>query len=438
MTVVAQAHYAAAVTPPPQPTIATVSEEQRRAGVATAWRSPFFAGKLEAAGLAQGESPDADIWLDIPVTTKDELRRMSAEEFEQQLVVASAAEIALYWRSGGVTGRPLFYPKAHADLPALTESFRRTLVLAGIRPGELVHNSFPYAGVHPIGHMFGHALKEMGSGNIFAGSGANTPSEAQVALLFTLHPTVWIGIGSYLTQLGHRAELAGHDPRTSQLRVALSSAEPLTPAKRRRLEQTWDIELFDCYGMTECSMMGAECRNHDGLHVWTDLFQLEILDEATLQPVEPGTDGLIVVTPFHSMGGIPFVRWSPGDIGRLELGCDCEHAQYPRLRLGSRTVGFSKVRGVNINHNDLEDVLLTSDAVADYMVTVQTTGTTDEVLIELEAGDRGDADALPEEVVRTVTHHFEVRPRVELLARGTIAGRLEKDIKQVRVRDHRS
>ncbi|MGI9018501.1 MAG: phenylacetate--CoA ligase family protein [Euzebya sp.] len=416
---------------------AAVPSERRAAGLANAWRSPFFSDKLRAGGLRQGQVPDAEQWLDIPLTTKDELRAMSAAEFDEQLVVAAPADIALYWRSGGVTGRPLFYPKAHADLPQLIQSFSRVLTLAGITSGDLAHNSFPFAGVHPVGHMFGHALAGMGAGNIFAGAGSNTPTDAQVELLFTLKPTVWMGIGSYLTQLGHRAELAGHDPRASTLRVALSSAEPLTPAKRRRMQQTWDVELYDCYGMTECSMMGGECRNRDGLHVWTDMFQLEILDEQTLRPVPSGQDGLIVVTPFHSMNAIPFIRWSPGDIGRIDVGCDCGHGHYPRLTLGSRTVGFSKVRGVNINHNDLEDALLSNDDIADFMVTVATTESTDEILIEVETGPATDQQAAQETIRDVITSRFEVRPRVVMVDRGTVATRLEREIKQVRVRDLR-
>ncbi|HET8682484.1 MAG TPA: hypothetical protein VFM54_11510, partial [Micromonosporaceae bacterium] len=182
------------------------------AALGHAWRSPFFRRRLEKAGIAPGENPTDDAWLRIEPTTKDELRQLSSDEFRDELVVAEPADIAMVWRSGGVTGRPLFYPKHRDDLPALIESFTRILDLAGIGHGSLVHNSFPFLGAHPIGHMFGHALRDRGCGNIFAGSGANTPSETQVRLLFELRPTAWLGIGSYLNILGHRAEAMGYDP----------------------------------------------------------------------------------------------------------------------------------------------------------------------------------------------------------------------------------
>jgi len=48
-----------------------------------------------------------------------------------------------------------------------------------------------------------------------------------------------MGIGSSINILGHRAEAAGYDPATSSLRRIISSAEPLTPAKRAWIERMW-------------------------------------------------------------------------------------------------------------------------------------------------------------------------------------------------------
>jgi phenylacetate-CoA ligase len=407
-------------------------------GIAAAWRSPFFRRRLTDAGLAEGEVPTDDQWLRIQPTTKDELRALSPEEFRDQLVVASPDDISMYWRSGGVTGRPFFYPKAKADYDALAQGFIRVLGCAGITPDDLVHNSFPFMGVHPIGAMFTHVLRDHGVGQIFAGAGANTPSDVQVQLMFDLQPSAWIGIGSYINHLGHRAEALGFDLASSSIDKIVSSAEPLTPAKRSRMESRWGAELFDCYGMTECTMMGCEGPTHDGLHVWTDLFRLEILDPETWRPLPYGEQGAVVVTPFHH--GIPFIRWMSGDLGTLEPGRagGDPYDVFPRLRLGSRTVGFSKVKGVNINHNDLEDALLSIPELADYLVEVVTDDGYDLLRVHLEASTGIDGVVVTRRVEDHISHHFELRPVVELHARGTIAGWLEGQVKQVRFRDERS
>ncbi|WP_028924692.1 phenylacetate--CoA ligase family protein [Pseudonocardia acaciae] len=407
--------------------------------VANAWRSPFFRARLVEAGAREGQAVDQKTWRRIRPTTKDELRGLSAERFASEVTIARDDEIAMYWRSGGVTGRPLFYPKARRDMPALVESFTRVLRLAGVRPGELVHNSFPFLGVHPIGHMFGHALSAHGCGNVFAGSGANTPSDVQVELLMGLRPSVWMGIGSYINILGHRAEAAGHEPSSSSLRRIISSAEPLTPAKRARIERMWGgAELFDSYGMTECSMMGAECERHDGLHVWADLFLVEIVDEGTGEPLPAGEVGAVLVTPLHAGSAIPFLRWSSGDIGALEPDCECPYAMFPKLRLAARTVGFSKVRGVNVNHNDLEDALLRVDAVADYLARVVTAELDDRLLVDIEVERPGpEPGAVAARVRAAISAAFELKADVTVLERGTIARRLDGEVKPMRVRDER-
>lgn len=428
------------------PTMPTSADEVERArdrrlgpALANAWRSPFTRSRLIAAGADEGSTIPPDTWQRIRPTTKDDLRQLSPEEFTSELTVAADDEIAMYWRSGGVTGRPLFYPKARRDLPALVESFTRVLRLAGIRPGDVVHNSFPFLGVHPIGHMFGHAMLEYGCGNIFAGSGGNTPSDVQVDLIMRLRPSAWMGIGSYINILGHRAEATGYDPASSSLRQIVSSAEPLTPAKRDRITRMWGgAELFDSYGMTECSMMGGECDRHDGLHIWTDLFLVEIVDEETGAVLPNGEVGSVVVTPLHSASSIPFLRWSSGDIGALEPDCDCTYAMFPKLRLAARTVGFSKVRGVNVNHNDLEDALLRIDAVADYRARVVSVDVDDRLQIDIEVSPALDPAVAVERVSTDIAAAFEIKADVTVLERGTIARQLESDVKQVRIRDERA
>lgn len=402
-----------------------------------AWRSPFFRRRLKAAGLSPGEIPSPAAWQRIQPTTKDELRALGPAEFTAELVIADQADIATYWRSGGVTGRPLFYPKHRDDFPALIESFARVLDVTGIGRGDLVHNSFPFLGMHPIGHMFGNALRDRGCGQISAGSGANTPTEVQVGLIYDLRPRAWLGIGSYINILGHRAEAMGYDPASSPLRTIVSSAESLTPAKRARMEHLWNAELFDSYGMTECSMMGCECNQHNGLHIWTDLFLVEILDPVSWRPLPVGEPGVIVVTPLHSMAAIPFLRWASGDIGAIEPGCSCLHGMFPRLRLAARTMGFSKVRGININHNDMEDLLLGIDTLADYLVRVETHDLDDRLLIDVEAAPGCDQATVADVVRRRIEAAFELKPDIALVDRGTIAVRLESDVKQVRFRDDR-
>ena len=405
---------------------------------ANAWRSPFVRRKLEEAGLSPGQVPSLEELRRIRPTTKDELREMSNEQFYEDVVISAPAEVATVWRSGGVTGRPLFYPRAKADYGPLLESFKRTLDMAGVGPGDLLHNSFPL-GAHPLGHMFCYASLALGAGCLPAGSGHNTPTETQIQLLFDLKPTVWAGLASYLVHMGHVAESMGRDPRSAGLRLIVNSGEALTPAKRERIEATWGARLVSQYGMSECSMMGGECEAADGFHVWTDMFVLEILDPATWDPVPPGEVGMVVVTPIHNSHSTPFLRWASGDMASLHEDCSCRgpYSVFPRLRLAGRTAGFIKVKGVNINDQELEDVLLRVGGLADFMAWVETMEGSDRLRVEIETAEGLEPAAGRAQVAQRIAAIFEVRPVVESLPRGTIAKRLEADVKQVRVRDVR-
>ena len=72
--------------------------------------------------------------------------------------------ISEYWRSGGTTGRPLFYPRSHGDLIAAMVGFCRVFHCAGMRAPQRVHCSFPL-GIHPAGQMMARAAEKSGHGS---------------------------------------------------------------------------------------------------------------------------------------------------------------------------------------------------------------------------------------------------------------------------------
>ncbi len=414
-------------------------ETYGRTAFANAWRSPFFRSRLLEAGIAEGQVPDLERFRRIRPTTKDDLRALTGEQFRREVVIAGPADVATVWRSGGVTGRPLFYPRARADYRVILESFTRVLDMVGVGAGDLMLNSFPL-GTHPLGHMFCYAAQALGVGCIAAGSGASTPTEVQVQLLFDCRPSVFAGLASHLMHIGHVAEARGLVLRRAGVKVVLSSGEALTPAKRARIETAWGARLLNAYGMSECSMMGAECEARDGFHLWADMFLVEILDaDRDWAPVPEGEPGTVVVTPLHNSHATPFLRWVSGDIASLHAACACAgpYGAFPRLRLAGRTEGFSKVKGVNVDHQELQDVLLRVDAVADFSVWVEEVDGRDRLRIEVELAPGADREAAAALVTERVRAAFEIRPVVEPLERGTVARRLEGADKQVRFRDLR-
>jgi phenylacetate-CoA ligase len=406
--------------------------------LAKAWRAPFFARKLEAAGIRRGQEVEVSEWARLPVTTKDELRLLTTEEFYRDVVIAPRGEVADYWRSGGVTGKPIFYPRTHQDMLPGVETFRRVLDMVGITTKDTVANSFPY-GVHPLGRMMLFAAQSHGCATVGTGAGTNTTSEQQAELIANLGVDVLMVMGTYALQLANAAKQMGIDVAETRVRTLLSSADVVTPAKRARLERLWKAEVFNGYGMSEAGFMACECEKHDGMHIWADMFHLEVLDEETMEPVPEGATGVLTVTPLYTNNATPFIRWVSGDLVSLTAGCGCKnkYGYLPVLRLAGRTTGFFKIRGVNINHVELEDLLLSTAEVADYRVTAILDGTRELLRIEVEPDSRVSAQQAVAVTSAAVERAFGLAPSVMALDTGVIARELQNQVKQTRVFDRR-
>jgi phenylacetate-CoA ligase len=212
------------------------------------------------------------------------------------------------------------------------------------------------------------------------------------------------------------------------------AAEPLSPVKRKKLEDAWGAEVFDHFGMTEGAFVAGEGIGHHGLHVWADFFYLEVLDDKG-EPEPEGEVGSLVVTPLWNNCMTPFLRWSSGDLVSLYKNTtpnEFPWSVFPMLRHARRTVGFFKVRGVNINHADLEDALFREPDVVDFRAEVYESSGNDvlHLHVETRSGNK-------HSVVEITRKTFQVTPEVTILGRGTIAKDFESAVKAPRFVDKR-
>lgn len=394
-------------------------------------RSPFFSTKLAAAGIRDTGAVTWDDWLRIPPTTKEELRALP--DFSSEVVIADPRDIVQYWRSGGVTGQPLFYPRTKGDAEHSLYAFAKSLEFAGVTADDVVMCSLPI-GIHPAGQQIMRAAESLGAATIWAGAGNQTPSEAQIGLIHELRPTVWLGMASFGLNLAHIADSMGKPLADSRVRLLITTAEPLSPTKRQRLGELWGGQVVDQLGMSELTMLSTECPHpeHSGLVMWDDLSFIEVLDPETLEPVAPGHEGVLCITPIDGNEATPFIRWLSGDLIYVEDGHPCPGGQ-PRMHHSGRTTSFFKVKGVNLDHAELEDGLLKIGSLKDFRLVV----TAEDVLrIDVECEDGADT-RVSADVVALLTNSFGARPEVAVLARGTIAKAVESQIKAQRFVDER-
>jgi len=408
--------------------IERIQRERRQVAVERALQSPFLKKRIPK-GRAE------DIWQKIPLLTKEELRQIPPERFHDEFCIQPRTKVVEYWRSGGATGRPLFYPRSAEDMVHGLLAFERAWALIGATPDDCAHISFPL-GVHPVAHLYARTAINHGIGTVWCGAGTNTPSEVQLELIDHLKPTVWLGMASYGLHLANLAEAKGFDLKSSTAKKLIVAAEPLSPVKRQKLERAWGAEVFDHFGMTEAAFVAGEGVGHHGLHIWADQFYCEVVDEKTGEPVPEGEVGSLVVTPLWNNSMTPFLRWSSGDLVSLSKkeipGEQRPWFLFPLLKHARRTVGFFKVRGVNINHADLEDALFRDPEVVDFRAEVANEGDNDVLRLFVESRNQ-DRAAVADMVRKT----FQINPQVSLLPRGTIAKEFEAAVKPPRFVDKR-
>jgi phenylacetate-CoA ligase len=368
------------------------------------------------------------------------LRGITDDEFYRDFCLppASGHHIAQYWRSGGATGRPLFYPRSDIDIEVAMRGFARVYACAGGAPPQNVHCAFPL-GIHPVGLMMARAAEFTGFGTLMAGAGTTTPSALQIELIDRLRPDIFVGMSSYALHLANLADQSGVNLREGSVRLMICSAEPLSAAKREKLRRMWGATVRDSFGMTEVGMMGCEDGQAEGFRVWSDLFLVEVLDAQTRLPVPDGEVGELVVTPLFTNTITPFLRWMSGDMVTLRHDApgDGPFSIFPVLRHAHRTSGFFKIRGININHGEFGDFMFGLSSINDFKCEALTRGDLDvlRVCIELKRGvEIRDETAMVEREIKRV---FEITSEVEVLERGTLAREFEAAIKAPRMRDLR-
>ena len=221
--------------------------------------------------------------------------------------------------------------------------------------------------------------------------------------------------------------------------TGLFQKEPLSDAKRAKLARHWGARVFDTFGMTEAGMMGAEDEAGGGFRIWTDMFLIEVLDPQTLAPVGEGEVGTLVVTPLWTNNVTPFLRWSSGDLVSWRRGEEDgrPYSVFPRVKHAHRTTGFFKVRGISLNHADMEDFMFTNAAIGDFKAEVVSKRDLDVLVLSIEVRRDADGAAVTAELRQSVKDRFELTPEVAVLETGTLAKEFEASVKSPRFVDRR-
>ncbi|MFR9593570.1 MAG: AMP-binding protein, partial [Rikenellaceae bacterium] len=236
----------------------------------------------------------------------------------------------------------------------------------------------------------------------------------------------------------------GVNPRDTQLKCLIIGAEPHTEEQRQRIEELLGVKAYNCFGMSEMSGPGVafECQEQNGLHIWEDSYLFEIVDPDTLEPLPDGEVGELVITTLDREA-MPLIRYRTRDLTRVLVGeCPCGRTHRRLDRLKGRSDDMFIVKGVNIFPMQIEKILMQFEQVGtNYLITIDTVGINDEIIIEVELGndaftdDYAQLQELSRSMTRALRDEILVTPKIKLVESGSLP---QGEGKAVRVIDKRA
>lgn len=278
---------------------------------------PFYRTLFADHGLRVEDIQNYDDFRKVPLLTKGIIRAECARLTSRDPFRKGYAS-----STGGSTGEPLYFFCDRAVGPLRRANTLRGNRWTGIDVGA---RQAMFWGVHldvTFGERFVNAVKYYFNNIIYLSTFDMSPASLlrYTKRLRRYRPELVVGYPSALTTLAEFCSSRSvHIPRP---KAVVTSGERLYPEQREKIEAVLGSPVFDRYGSREFANVAHECDEHKGLHVFSDLFFVEVVTESG-RPARPGEVGEVVVTDLFNLY-MPFVRYRTGDLAvPSERTCSC-------------------------------------------------------------------------------------------------------------------
>jgi len=383
--------------------------------------SEFYHRRMKEVGVHPDDIANLDDVSKLPFMVKGDFRK----NYPDGIFTVPREEVVRFHASSGTTGKPTVVGYTKGDLDMWTSSLARGLTSCGLGRGDVIQVSYGYGlftgglGLHYGAERIGAAVLPASVGN----------TERQIELMLDMDVTAIACTPSYLLHMGEVAEGMGISIRDdTDLKVGILGAEPWSEKMRDRLEKWLGIRAYDIYGTSELSgPLFTECAEQNGMHVWSDMALIEVVDPETGEQMAPGERGELTITMLRKEA-MPIVRYRIGDITWLEEDtCACGRT-HPRIgKISGRADDMLIIRGINVFPSQVEHALMSFPEVGShYEIVVERRRALDTMLIRLEMSDRAFSDRINDlmEIKRRVTHRLKsvlnIAVEVELVDPGSL------------------
>ena len=394
---------------------------------------PHYKKRFKEQGIKPEDIKTLDDVRKLPFMTKDDLR----ENAPFGLMATSLDNCIELHASSGTTGIPITVCYTPNDIEVWSEVMARCLSMSGLTKKDIFQNPIPY-GTFTGAFGFHYGAQKVGAMVIPSGKGQ---SERQIKLMQYYKSTFMSGVASYALRLGQVAQEIGVDPKKLEIRNGLFGAEMFTTGLKKRIIETWDMDVHDIYGLTEMCGPGVstDCDQHDGLHLWGDHFLIEIIDPKTLELISLEEEGEVVLTTL-TKEGMPLLRYRTRDIAKLydQEVCECGRTHIKHSTIKGRSDDMIIIHGTNIFPGQIESVLMKNPSVgSNWRMVLSTKHDVDMLTVEVETKKQlsiVDVESLAKKLQNDIKSVIVFTPKIEVLSPNTIP---DTGLKAKRVIDER-
>ncbi|MFK7777693.1 MAG: AMP-binding protein, partial [Gimesia sp.] len=282
------------------------------------------------------------------------------------------------------TGSPMRWLDTKASWDWFGECWSQIYRMVGLFPEDRLF--FPFS----FGPFIGFWAAFEGATRLghFCLAGGGMGSEARLRMILDNRITAICCTPTYALRLAEVAEAENINLAASRVRALIVAGEPggNIEATKLRIGQAWGARVFDHWGMTEIGALGIEPLESPGsLNILETECIAEIVNSETLQPVERGEQGELIITNLGRVGS-PLIRYRTGDLVTEDTTACPSGRSLLRLKGGilGRADDMVIIRGNNVFPSSLEAILRTFDQVAEYRIEVRTIRAMQHMKIELE------------------------------------------------------
>jgi len=363
---------------------------------AVAATNPFYASRLEQAGLA-GEVPSlGDFFGKMPFTQKEEIvaDQKAHPPYGTNLTYPLAA-YNRFTQTSATSGAPIRWLDTPESWQWMLDNWKQVFAAAEIRRAEAVYFAFSFGPFLGFWTAY-EAACQMGC-RCLPGGGLSSLARLQAVRdnavdVLCCTPTYAVHLGQVAAE--HQIDLA-----SLAVRTIIVAGEPggSVPGTREQIETAWPrVSVFDHHGMTEVGPVTYQCPGRPcTLMVIESSYIAEIIDPLGDKPVARGDVGELVLTTLGRVGS-PLIRYRTGDLVRENLDIALREGRHEMALRGGilgRADDMILVRGVNLYPAAVENLMLSLPEVAVYQMEVDARGSMVELHLRIEAATATSDDA---------------------------------------------